>query len=150
LSLDFRGRLPSLIAGGIRVTTKPQAPLIDYYAVMNLPYDADLTGVANAYARLSDELATLGRVDNGASEALKKLNEAYSVLSRPEKRSRYDAVFLADYQRQKQEIALKAERKTNSAQWIIIGVVLAILGVQGAALAYIGRDDLANIFPGLF
>jgi len=32
------------------------AKLIDYYAVLNLPPKSDLSGVENAYARLSDDL----------------------------------------------------------------------------------------------
>ena len=33
-----------------------EAKLMDYYAVLNLPPKADLSGIENAYARLSDDL----------------------------------------------------------------------------------------------
>ncbi len=129
---------------------KPSSGVIDYYAAMNLPYDADLTGVENAYARLSDELAALGRVDSGASEALRKLNEAYSVLSRPERRRKYDDVFLVEYKRKQAKERQRAQRRTDLAQWAIIGTVAAILVLQGAALAYIGRDDLSTLLSSIF
>jgi curved DNA-binding protein CbpA len=130
--------------------TATTAGIVDYYAVMNLPYDADLTGVENAYARLSDELALLGSVDNGASEALKRLNEAYSVLSRPERRRKYDDVFLAEYQRQKVRAERRAQRRTELMQWAIISAVGLVLALQTAALAYIGREDLRDLFSAWF
>jgi curved DNA-binding protein CbpA len=117
---------------------------------MNLPYDADLTGVENAYARLSDELAALGRIDSGANEALKRLNEAYAVLSRPERRRKYDEVFLVDYYKKRAKELRRAERRTDMAQWAVIGAVGVILALQGAALAYIGRDDLQQLLARVF
>ena len=72
-----------------------EAPLIDYYAILNLPPKADLLGIENAYARLSDDLAVRGGVDETAEAALERVNEAYSVLSKPELRRVYDRAFFA-------------------------------------------------------
>ena len=44
-----------------------EAILTDYYAVLNLPHDADLIGIENAYARLSDELAMGTNLDASAT-----------------------------------------------------------------------------------
>ena len=33
---------------------------------------------------------------------------------------------------------------------VLILAMITVLAVQAVALAYIGRDDLANLFPGLF
>ena len=72
-----------------------EAKLIDYYAVLNLPPKADLSGVANAYARLSDDLMRIGEHDETAKEGMKRLNEAYAVLSKPELRREYDRAFFS-------------------------------------------------------
>ena len=83
----------------------PDRTIADYYSVLNLPPHADLAGVENAYARLSDELAHMGEMDDACAEALQRLNEAYAVLSRPELRREYDSIFLA------------AERASEARQW---------------------------------
>jgi curved DNA-binding protein CbpA len=136
--------------GGVAEMTARPAGIVDYYAVMNLPYDADLTGVENAYARLSDELAALGKVDTGANTALTKLNEAYGVLSRPERRRKYDEVFLVDYHRQKANEERRSYRRASLMQWAIVGAVVMVLAVQTVALAYIGREDLSDLLSSIF
>lgn len=124
-------------------------PIIDYYAVMNLPTSADLSGVENAYARLSSELAQLGNVDGAAATALKRLNEAYGVLGRPERRRKYDEVFLARQRELELKAARAAYRRTAMMQWAVIGALGAILVTQGAFLAYIGRHELAGFLSSL-
>jgi curved DNA-binding protein CbpA len=69
--------------------------VVNYYAMLNLPPTADLVGVENAYARLSDEFAGRMEFDDTAVDGLRRLNEAYSVLSKPDLRREYDRVFLA-------------------------------------------------------
>lgn len=124
-------------------------PIVDYYSVMNLPYSADLTGVENAYARLSSELAQLGSVDGAAATALKRLNEAYGVLGRPERRRKYDEVFLARQRELELRAARAAFRRTAMMQWMVIGALGAVLVTQGAFLAYIGRNELSSLFTSL-
>ncbi|MGD9932531.1 MAG: J domain-containing protein [Dehalococcoidia bacterium] len=123
--------------------------IVDYYAVMNLPSSADFAGVDNAYARLSAELAQMGNVDGAAATALKRLNEAYGVLGRPERRRKYDEVFLARQREVELKAARAAFRRTAMMQWLVIGALGTILVTQGAFLAYIGRNELASLFSSL-
>ncbi len=120
------------------------AKLVDYYAALNLPHDADLAGIENAYARISDELATLGDVDEECKAALALVNEAYSVLSRPELRRAYDAVFLA---KEREEARRELERKVRRREWAqraIVGALGLIVAVQAAALLYLGREEISD------
>jgi curved DNA-binding protein CbpA len=128
-----------------------ESRVIDYYQVLNLPVTADLMGIENAYARLSSELVKLGEIDPGTARELDQVNEAYGVLSRPELRRQYDAVFLA---RQREEEAKQLSafiRRQSVMQWSIIGVLVALVVFQLGFLAYIGRDQLGgltSLFPG--
>ncbi len=115
------------------------AKIVNYYAMLNLPPTADLMGVANAYARLSDELASRMEFDETAGDALRQLNEAYSVLSKPELRREYDQVFLA------RELA-EAERRLRAEQYkrrtmarLMVGALVGIMLLQVAALAYLAH-----------
>ncbi len=120
--------------------------VVDYYAVMNLPYSADLHGVENAYARLSGELATMGASDDACTEALASLNEAYNVLSRADLRRSYDSVFLARH-RDAEGRAMRADyRAVALKQWAISFALLGIVAVEGAFLVYIGWADLGRLF----
>jgi curved DNA-binding protein CbpA len=72
-------------------------PLPDYYAVLELPASATLHQIKRSYRRLvrlyHPDLNTHARDDR-----IKKLNEAYEVLSDPTRRAAYDALL----QRQRQ------------------------------------------------
>ena len=120
--------------------------LTDYYAELHVPETTDILGLDNAYARLSGELATIGDGADASSEALRKLNEAYGVLSRADLRRQYDTVFLAA----QREAAAKKDRARRRArarlQYAIIGALLAIVLSQAAALAYVGRDHISSGF----
>ncbi len=125
------------------------APLIDYYAILNLPPKADLVGIENAYARLSDDLAVRGHIDDTVDVALERLNEAYSVLSKPELRRVYDRAFfakeIADAER-----ALEADmrRRTLIARTLVGGLCLIVLA-QAAVLVYLGVSEGAGLFSAL-
>lgn len=126
------------------------ASVIDYYAVLHVPFDADLVGVENAYARLSDEFATMTEVDETCTEALQRLNEAYSVLSRPELRREYDAVLFAR-QRADLDRRIRAfHRRRTVMQRTIIGALLLIVLAQASALAYLGHEQLADLLSPVF
>ena len=120
--------------------------MIDYYAVLNLPTGAGLGGIHNAYARLSGELAVLGEVDEASSEALRKLNEAYSVLSRAESRRTYDDVFLAKQRAQVALLERKRLRRRTAMQNVLIGALLLIVLTQAGVLAYLGWDHVTGAF----
>jgi molecular chaperone DnaJ len=63
----------------------------DYYDVLGLPRDADPTEIKRAYRALALRYhPDQNRDDKHAEEKFKEVSEAYTVLSDPEKRARYD------------------------------------------------------------
>jgi len=133
-----------------------QAKIIDYYAILNLPPTADLSGIENAYARLSDELAMSMTEDSLGAEALARLNEAYSVLSLPTLRREYDKVYFSrEIQRLRARKNAVARRRGVLRHALMAGLII-VIAVQGATLAYIGRDEVVDaagtvfgpLFPG--
>jgi curved DNA-binding protein CbpA len=64
--------------------------LPDFYGVLELTPDADLNAIKQAYRRLAlqhhPDVNARGKDDN-----IKRINEAYAVLSDPTKRAAYDA-----------------------------------------------------------
>lgn len=126
-----------------------EAKLIDYYAVLNLPPKCDLSGVENAYARLSDDLMKQWEHDETAREAMQRLNEAYAVLSKPELRREYDrAFFSAELARIERE-ARWAQRRRSMASSLLIAALGAVVAVQASALLYMGWDDAAGLFQAI-
>jgi hypothetical protein len=118
--------------------------LVDYYAILNLPPKADLQGIENAYARLSDELAIRMEVDETSGGALLRVNEAYGVLSRPELRREYDAVYFAHERAVAQRKVLAAERRRDAARKILVYALAGTVAVQMLALAVIGRSEVVD------
>lgn len=120
--------------------------LIDYYGILNLPPRADLMGVENAYARISDDLAKQMAVDENSKEALNRANEAYSVLSKPELRREYDRVFFSREIAASQKAEEAALRRKLMKERILIGALVLVVAGQGAILAYVGWDQLSAPF----
>ena len=120
--------------------------LIDYYGILNLPPRADLMGVENAYARISDDLAKQIAVDENSKEALNRANEAYSVLSKPELRREYDRVFFSREIAASQKADEAALRRKLMKEKILIGALVLVVAGQGAILAYVGWDQLSASF----
>ena len=116
--------------------------LIDYYAILSLPSHADLMGVENAYARISDELARRMDVDETCKEALLRVNEAYSVLSRPELRREYDRAFFAKEIAEAERRWSRAERRRAFASKLTLSLLAGIIVVQAAVLIYFGSRQL--------
>lgn len=66
---------------------------IDYYAILDVPRDADTTTIRDAYRKLAlIHHPDRNRNNPDAAEKMKSVNEAYAVLSNPEKRLDYDAM----------------------------------------------------------
>jgi curved DNA-binding protein CbpA len=126
-----------------------EAPLIDYYAILNLPPKADLLGIENAYARLSDDLAVRGGVDETAEAALERVNEAYSVLSKPELRRVYDRAFFAREIAEAEREARSLERRRAIASGLLIGALGLVVVAQAALLTYIGFSQGTDLFTSL-
>jgi DnaJ-class molecular chaperone len=70
----------------------------DYYKTLSVKRDASETQIKKAYRELARKLHPDVNKNHDAEERFKALNEAYQVLSDPEKRSRYDR-FGADWER---------------------------------------------------
>jgi curved DNA-binding protein len=63
----------------------------DYYATLGVPRDANEKQIRSAYRKLARQYhPDVNRDDKGAEDRFKKINEAYEVLSDPEKRRKYD------------------------------------------------------------
>ena len=118
--------------------------------VMTAPPDAP----REATHLLTMDLARYERVmrvnvDGAAATALKRLNEAYGVLGRPERRRKYDEVFLARQKELELKAARAAFRRTAMMQWFVIGALGAVLVTQGIFLAYIGRDEISSFLSSI-
>jgi curved DNA-binding protein len=59
----------------------------DYYEVLGVPRGADETALKAAYRQLARQHHPDVNKDPGSEERLKEINEAYSVLSDPDKRA---------------------------------------------------------------
>jgi curved DNA-binding protein len=63
----------------------------DYYATLGIPKDADEKQIRSAYRKLARKYhPDVNRDNKEAEDRFKKINEAYEVLSDPEKRRKYD------------------------------------------------------------
>lgn len=125
------------------------AKLIDYYAVLNLPPKADLSGIENAYARLSDDLMKQSVEDESYRDAMQKLNEAYAVLSKPELRRDYDRAFFRTELERIEREARAARRRRNIASNALVGALALVVAVQAGALLYLGGDAVTGLFSSI-
>ena len=67
---------------------------IDYYKTLNITRQADPTKIKQAYKKLAIRFhPDRNPDDDGAEEKMVQLNEAYAVLSNPEKRQNYDQLW---------------------------------------------------------
>jgi curved DNA-binding protein CbpA len=122
-----------------------EAKLVDYYAILNLPPRADLQGIENAYARLSDELAHRMEMDETSGAALRRLNEAYGVLSRPELRREYDGVYFARERETAERRKITRERRREGARRVLVYALGAVVAIQAVSLVVIGRGEIVDL-----
>ncbi|MDA8097430.1 MAG: J domain-containing protein [Clostridia bacterium] len=64
----------------------------DYYAMLGVDKKADQKAIKAAYRNLARKYHPDQNKDQGAVEKFKEINEAYEVLSDPEKRAKYDTI----------------------------------------------------------
>ncbi len=125
------------------------AKLMDYYAVLNLPPKADLSGIETAYARLSDDLMKQSEEDDTYRLAMQKLNEAYAVLSKPELRRDYDRAFFRTELERLEKEARALRRRRNLASNLLVAGLGLIVAVQAGALLYLGGDAVTGLFDAI-
>lgn len=118
--------------------------LVDYYSILNLPPRADLQGIENAYARLSDEFAHRMDVDETSGAALHRLNEAYSVLSRPELRREYDRVYFNREREMAEQRTAARERRREAMRRTLVYSLSAVVTLQLVALVAIGHGEILD------
>jgi curved DNA-binding protein CbpA len=121
-----------------------ESKLVDYYAILNLPARADLQGIENAYARLSDELAHRMDVDETSGAALNRLNEAYSVLSRPELRREYDRVYFIRERELEEKRQMARERRRETVRRTLVYSLSVVVALQLVALLVIGHGEIID------
>ena len=127
-----------------------EAKLMDYYAVLNLPPRADLSGIENAYARLSDDLMKQSEDDETYRDTMQKLNEAYAVLSKPELRREYDRAFFKGELERLEKEARAAQRRRNAAGNLLVAALGGIVAVQAIGLLYLGGDAVTGLPGAIF
>ncbi len=72
----------------------------DYYKILGVPRDASQEEIKKAYRRLALKYhPDRNRGNKEAEEKFKEINEAYAVLSDPEKRKQYDMFGSAEFER---------------------------------------------------
>lgn len=124
--------------------------LIDYYAILAVPPDADLVGIENAYARISSELVAAMEHDETAARALERVNEAYAILANPESRRAYDqAFFAAEIAEQQRRLATELRRQ-RMVQGLMTAAVVAMVLAQTAALTALNWDQASKVFRAVF
>ena len=82
----------------------------NYYTTLGVSQDASFLEIRKAYLTLSKKIHPDKNDDSGATEKFKALNEAYEVLSDPEKRKAFQNQF-SEMQRQ------QAFQKQQRQQW---------------------------------
>jgi len=93
-SPDSPEREPSLLrAGGVIVFREKMENQADYYQILGVDRDASSQKIKESYRKLAFQYhPDKNRGNPEALEKMKRINEAYAVLSDPTKKARYDAL----------------------------------------------------------
>jgi curved DNA-binding protein CbpA len=90
---------------------------IDYYAVLGLTQNATQEDIKAAYRKLALQYHPDRNQNNpAATEKMKDVNEAYAILSHPDKRQEYDQL-----RREDEELASRRYRQTHTTEDIFRG-----------------------------
>jgi curved DNA-binding protein len=115
----------------------------DYYQSLGVSRDADEKEIKRAFRRLAREHhPDVNPGDAGAEERFKEINEAYEVLSDPEKRNKYDRLG-ADWQRWQQ-----AGGRPGGFDWGRWTTAAPGAGGQRVHVHYGSPEDLGDLFGG--
>jgi DnaJ-class molecular chaperone len=118
----------------------------DYYEILGIPTDASNKKIKEAYRTLAFEYHPDRNKDNSAAaEKMKRINEAYAVLSNHKKRSEYDTL--------KEQFGASATghyRQSHSEQDIFRGSdVHQIFEEMARSFGFRGVDDIFKDFYGV-
>ena len=117
----------------------------DYYTILGVPQDASTQQVKAAYRRLAfQHHPDRNRDTPGSSETMKRINEAYAVLSSPAKRREYDGL-----RRQFGSAAHSRFRSAHSQRDIYSGSdINAVFEEMARAFGFRGFEDIFQEFYG--
>lgn len=107
----------------------------DYYKILGVDKNASEKDIKQAYRRLARKLHPDVNPDKKSQESFKEINEAYEVLSDPEKRKKYDTLG-ANWQQYEQYQRAGGQ---GPFQW----------GNGGATYRTFTAEDLGDLFGGL-
>lgn len=118
----------------------------DYYQILGVPRDADEKQIKKAYRNLARKYHPDVNSDASSEERFKSINEAYQVLSDPEKRAMYDR-FGADWDRYQ---AAPGGGATDFSEWFT--QTTGTPGGQGVHFEFHGTDGsgFSDFFDLLF
>jgi DnaJ-class molecular chaperone len=117
----------------------------DYYAILGVPQNASTRQIQTAYRRLAfQHHPDRNRDTPGSSETMKRINEAYAVLSSPAKRREYDGL-----RRQFGSEAHRRFRSAHSQQDIYSGSdINAVFEEMARAFGFRSFEDISREFYG--
>lgn len=119
----------------------------DYYQILGVPRNASQDDIQRAYRVLARKSHPDVNKDPGAEDRFKDISEAYSVLSDPQTRRRYDA-FGADFRQVPEDVDPETWRRARAGAGARAG-----RGSAGGGFGYGTGDldiDIDDLLGGLF
>ncbi|GAA1434462.1 DnaJ C-terminal domain-containing protein [Streptomyces thermospinosisporus] len=122
----------------------------DYYEVLGVPRNADRDEIQRAYRTLARRYHPDVNKDPGAEERFKEINEAFSVLSDPKQRARYDR-FGEDFRKVPEDWEERVAAGAGAGsgfRWSTAGGPRVRYATSGFGTEGIDIDDLFGSFFG--
>jgi len=112
---------------------------LDYYRLLGIPPDADQQRIRSAYRSLAKRFhPDTNRGSEAAAELFRQVNNAYRILSDPERRARYDKELTQPGQNKSTTAAVKPASNLDPAQKFsrfVNSLLEAIFAPEGAPTA---------------